>query len=129
MPDQGQMREFYDVMVACGMNVPPIEAWLAHYSLETELWPITDSEGRMFGGILFKNHMVHIAVRPEYHGRWVSPKLLRAYRAWTHDCDIFATPHQDNRRAIEFAKRLGFQESGSHGEFIILKKEATCHPH
>ena len=128
MPDQGQMREFYDVMVACGMNVPPIEAWLAHYSLETELWPITDSEGPCSGHPVQEPHGSHR--RPARVPRPLGiAKLLRAYRAWTHDCDIFATPHQDNRRAIEFAKRLGFQESGSRGEFIILKKESTCHPH
>lgn len=129
MPDQEQMRQFYAVMVACGMTVPPIEAWLAHYSVETELWPLTDAAGTVYGGALFKNHMVHFAVHPALHRRWLTPRLLKAYRTWRPACDVFATPHQDNRTAIEFAKRLGFQEDGARGEFVILKKEATCHPH
>lgn len=129
MPDQDQMCQFYDVMVACGMNVPPIEAWLAHYSVETEFWPLTDDRGAVYGGVLFKNHMVHLAIHPKLHRRWITPRILKAYWTWRPACDVFATPHRDNRTAIEFARRLGFQDAGTRGEFVILKKEAACHPH
>lgn len=124
------MRDFYDVMQACGMNVPPIEAWLAHYSQNSELWPIM-REGKMIGGVLFKGHLVHIAVRPEWHGRWITRDMLRGYRSWIHDVPIVATPPRENAQACALAERLGMKRTGvtgPGGQFIIYEKEPNPCP-
>ena len=80
----------------------------------------------MVGGILWKGHSVHIAVRPAYHCRWLKKSHLRAWRQFAHPVALFATPAADNTRAVELAERLGFVRRGRTGQSIILVKEATC---
>jgi RimJ/RimL family protein N-acetyltransferase len=124
------LRDFYDVMGACGMLRPPWEAWRAAYSENAELWPITDRNhgDKLVGGVLFKDHTVHIAIAPEWQRRWVSKALLRAYKTWAPACDVYATPAIDNTTACKFAERLGFQRRGEteDGQYAIYVKEATC---
>lgn len=124
------LRDFYDVMGECGLDRPPWEAWHAWASDNAELWPLTDRNRKLVGGVFFKGQTVHIAVKPEWQGRWVSKTLLKAYRQWTHDCEIVATPPADNRAACELAQRLGFVRRGPtpNGQFIVFVKEPTCHP-
>lgn len=126
------LRDFYDVMGACGMARPEWEAWHAWATDNAELWPLTDTAGKLIGGVFFKGHAVHIAVHPDWHGKWVSKALLKAYRQWTHDCEIVATPEVANAAAREFAQRLGFKYRGltDNGLFAIYVKEinnAACH--
>jgi RimJ/RimL family protein N-acetyltransferase len=124
------LRAFYEVMGECGLTRPPWEAWQAWASDNAELWPITDKAGVLVGGVFFKGQSVHIAVKPEWHGRWISKRLLKAYRQWTHECEIVATPEVGNKAACELAARLGFKNQGptENGLFIKFVKEATCHP-
>jgi RimJ/RimL family protein N-acetyltransferase len=130
------MRELYDVLVRCDMSPPPFEEWSAYYSENAELWPIA-KDGKFVGGVLFKGHTVHIAVHPDWQGRWLTAAMLRGYRAWTHDCEIFATPALNNAAACRLAERLGLERRGQTdcGRYAIyikapnpLKEEVPC-PH
>jgi len=118
-------RELYAIMGECGMDRPPWEEWAVHARENAEVWPI-EADGQMVGGILWKGHSVHIAVRPAYHCRWLKKSHLRAWRQFAHPVALFATPAADNTRAVELAERLGFVRRGRTGQSIILVKEATC---
>jgi RimJ/RimL family protein N-acetyltransferase len=120
------LRDFYDVMGACGMARPEWEAWHAWATDNAELWPLTDKTGKLVGGVFFKGHTVHIAVHPDWQGKWISKTMLKAYREWTHECEIVATPPADNVAACELARRLGFKERGrTSADYIIFVKEAN----
>lgn len=126
------LRDFYEVMQACGIAHMPWEAWQAHASENAELWPITDKEGKLVGGVFFKGQTIHIAVHPDWHGKWISKKLLSAYRQWTHECEIVATPEVNNQPARELASRLGFKFCGltENGRFAkYVKEPVPCRPH
>jgi RimJ/RimL family protein N-acetyltransferase len=125
------LRDFYDVMGACGMTRPGWEAWHAWATDNAELWPLTDKTGKLVGGVFFKGQTVHIAVHPEWQGRWISKALLRAYKTWTHECEIVAAPEVGNKPARNLAERLGFEYRGltPNGLFAIYVKEATCPRH
>lgn len=122
------LSEFYGIMGKCGMDRPPLEAWLAHARENAELWPIV-KQGKLVGGIFFKGHIIHIAVLPEWHKRWITKEMLRAYRTWTHDCEIVAHPPQDNKAARALLEALGFKYRTTQREFAIYVKEPNpCHP-
>lgn len=107
------LRDLHAVLVRCEMAPPPFDQWSAFYSDNAEMWPILDRKtAKLIGGVMFKGHTVHLAVDPMWQGRWVTKTLLRAYRAWSHDCEIHATPHKDNARAIELCRRLGLEHRG-----------------
>jgi RimJ/RimL family protein N-acetyltransferase len=123
------LRDFYDVMGECGMARPEWEAWHAWATDNAELWPLTDKAGKLVGGVFFKGHTVHIAVHPEWQGRWISKSLLKAYREWTHECEIYASPPVDNKAARTLAERLGFEYRGlsDEGPFAVyVKRPVPC---
>jgi RimJ/RimL family protein N-acetyltransferase len=122
------LRDFYDVMGACGMARPEWEAWHAWATDNAELWPLTDRTGKLIGGMFFKGHTVHIAVHPDWQGKWISKTMLRGYKAWTHDCEIHATPEVGNTKARELAERLGLKFRGltEDGLFAKYAKEPVC---
>jgi GNAT superfamily N-acetyltransferase len=135
------LREFYDIMGKCDMPRPPYAEWRAWATDNAEVWPINGG-GKMIGAVLFKGHTIHIAVLPEWRGRWIKPSMLKAWRnEYPHAADLFALPHDDNREACELAERLGFreapgrawdafgnQQSEAAGRKIYVK-ESACHPH
>lgn len=123
-----QLEQFYDILAECGLDVPNRELWLAYYTDNTEFWPLTNKAGQLMGGILFKGHTIHVAVKPEVQGRWINKTMLKAYREWKHPVDLIAHPACENVRAIELCKRLGFTHRGCERGHEIFVKEATCQP-
>lgn len=123
-----EMRHFYDVLVRCKLSPPPFEEWHAFYSVNTALWPIIARDtGEMIGGVLFKGHLIHMAVVPEWQGRWLNKTVLRAYRTWTNEADVIAAIPPDNTQAITLAQRLGWKHRGVEEGFeIYVKEKATC---
>ncbi len=119
------LREFYDVLGDCGQPRPSWDAFCAHAAVNAELWPLMKG-GKMVGGVFFKGHTIHIAVKPEWHGRWLTKRLRRAWDTYTHECDVLASPRTDNKAACALAERLGFKFNGFDGEFSTYIKEATC---
>lgn len=122
-------RTCYDILGEVGMERPPYEDWLREVTDNAEIWPIGVGPNRetLVGFVLFKGHSVHVAVKPEWHGRWIRPSLLKIWRTqYSHDCDLYATPDRFNKPACELAERLGFRRQSSLGQSIIYVKEATC---
>jgi hypothetical protein len=101
------LRRMYDILGECGEELPPWKQWRAFATENAELWPI-EGGGKMIGGILFKGHTMHVAVLPEWRGRWVKPSQLRAWRQFQHPVNLYATPTNEESR--ELAVRLGFVE-------------------
>jgi ribosomal protein S18 acetylase RimI-like enzyme len=121
-----QLDALFDIMVACHMDVPLREQWIAHYMGENcELWPLMKGD-KLVGGILFTGHVLHIAVHPDWQGRWVTKDMLRGYRAWYHEVTLYAYPHKNNAQAIELLKRLGWKQSQAetiNPDHIVYIKE------
>lgn len=130
MEDERYLAPFYAIMEQAGMVPPPFRQWREALAENYALWPIEGERGsgEMVGGILFVGHTIHIAVLPEWRGRWVRPSLLRAWREWTEiKADMYATPDASNKEAIELIRRLGakhIRREGDHEVFIL--KEAPC---
>lgn len=125
-----QLRRFYDIAVAAGRPMPPWEHWgptteLFQREGKIELWPI-HAGGQMVGGVMFAGDTLHIAVLPEWHGRWVTRAMRRAYDTWTHAVDIRAPIRHDNGPAIRLATRLGFKFQQDQGLYHLYVKEANA---
>ncbi len=120
------MRDMHAILERCGLNPPPFEEWHAYYSENTELWPLR-KEYKLVGGILFKGHTLHVAVDPEWQNRWVTKTMLRAWRDWKNEVDLYATPPKENEKAIELCRRLGMVHKGldETGQFEVFVKPAT----
>lgn len=118
------LRDFYEVLGECGMDRPPWPEWEAWATDNAELWPLRDGD-RFIGGVFFKGHTVHIAVKPEYQRRWITKRILKAFRSWTHECEIVANPAVDNIAARKLAGGLGFKYHGTSPgrKFAIYIKE------
>jgi RimJ/RimL family protein N-acetyltransferase len=134
------LRRFYDILGECGTARPPWEQWREFARENAEVWPIMGNlpagvaqphgmpAGRlMIGGVLFKGHSIHLAVLPEWRGRWIRPSMLKAWRKhYQHDCDLYATPDIDNKAARALAERLGFRLQRTLGQSAIYVKERTA---
>ena len=121
------LRDLYAILERCGDKPPPFEEWHAYWTENAEFWPIVGKDRKLIGGVLFKGHTVHVSVAPEWQCRWLTKTMLKAYRVWTHDCDIVAHPHKSNARAIELCRRLGMRHDGTDptGQFELFVKPAT----
>lgn len=122
------LRQFFDIMVATDQCQPEYwPLWRAQARENADLWPIMRG-GKMIGGVFFKGHIVHIAIHPDWHRRWATPGLMRAYATWTHDVEIVTHPLTSNTAACQLAERLGFVKRGQHKQFTIYVKEPKpCH--
>ena len=124
------LRRFYDISAAAGVPIAePWEQWGAAMrdamlQKKAELWPI-GAHGEMVGGVLLLADTVHVAVLPEWRGRWITKALRRAYDTWTHSIPIRAIVKPDNRQVIELATRLGFRFQQDAGLYHIYVKEPT----
>lgn len=118
------LREFYDIIGKCGMDRPPYEAWLKRATENAQVWPVM-AEGKMVGGVLWKGHTAHVAVLPEWRGRWLRPSHLRAWLSWDHPTDIYAKPTTEEARRL--AEKLGFVPIDEEGEPCThVKRSAAC---
>lgn len=122
------LERFYDLMVSCGIEEPlGREAWLKWASENSELWPIVKN-GEMVGGVLFKGHTVHIVVRNDWQGRWITKSMLRAYPQWRPTCDVYAPIRKGNTKAVALAERLGFRLQNDAGLYLNYVKRKCDEP-
>lgn len=125
------LRRFYDISAAAGVPLAePWEQWgpamqEAIALQKAELWPI-GAHGEMVGGVLLLADTVHVAVLPEWQGRWITRALRRAYDTWTHAIPIRAIVKPDNRKVIALATRLGFTLQQDAGLYHIYVKEPNA---
>lgn len=124
------LRAFYDILARVDRQpdeTPDVWCTRMRSAIDlrmAELWPISaPDQSLMIGGVMFVGHTVHIAVLPEWQGRWATRKLRRAYNTWTHAVPIRAPIRPDNIRAIELATRLGFTFQQEAGMYHIYIKE------
>lgn len=118
------LEQYYDIVTRnCGMYEPNREEWLRWASENAEFWPII-KRGELIGGVLFKGHTVHIAVKPEWQGRWVTKSMLRAYPLWKPQADVVAPIFKTRRQAIELAERLGFERLEETDHYYLYVKRA-----
>lgn len=126
------LRRFYDILVAADRQPDESpEAWCARLreamlQQKADLWPLSaPGQPLMIGGVMFAADTVHIAVLPEWQGRWATRRLRRAYDTWTHAIPIRAPIKPDNSKAISLAKRLGFKFQQDQGLYHLYVKEPT----
>ena len=122
------LLDAYHLMWQAGINVGNRDAWLDLYRhRDYEIWPIA-KDGKYVG--LFLMHQVetgqilaHIAVLPEWHGKWASKSMFKAYKLWKPTCPIYAPIACANKEAQELATRLGWKAwRGADGYTIYVKE-------
>lgn len=76
--------------------------------------------GIPFGGIILHGNDAHIAIPPEFHGKW--GMLLRPALAWlfSQRSEVFAKVHRPNRQSLRFLRRLGATLVGADDKFLIF---------
>lgn len=119
------LDRYYDLIEASGIHEPlGREAWLRWASDNSELWPIVKG-GEMVGGVFFKWHTVHIVVREDWQGRWITKEMLRTYPLWKPQCDVYAPIRKGNQKAIALAERLGFRLHNDAGLYLNYVKRRS----
>lgn len=104
-------------------------AWLAAHGVTEETFiaryrdcPSVGFEqgGIPFGGIILDGNDAHIAVLPEFHGKWAT--LLRPALAWlfSQRSEVRAQVHRPNRQALRFLRRMGGKLVGSDDHFYYF---------
>jgi GNAT superfamily N-acetyltransferase len=68
-----------------------------------------EADGRPIGGIIFDGEEAHIAVLPQYHGRWAA--LLKPALEWLFSLrdEIVVEIERDNTVCMDFMKRNRWQ--------------------
>jgi hypothetical protein len=105
-------------------------AWLAARGLDEEGFiaryrdcPSIGFEqgGVPFGGIVLDGDDVHIAILPEFHGKWGT--LLRQIFAWlfAQRSEVRCKVHRPNRQSLRFVRGLGAAQIACDDNFIIFK--------
>jgi GNAT superfamily N-acetyltransferase len=85
-----------------------------------------ECDGQPIGGILFDGQRAHIAVLPEYHGRWAV--LLRPALHWLFSIknEILVEVEDKNAACIEFIRRNGWPAVSQANDCTIFRM--TQHP-
>jgi GNAT superfamily N-acetyltransferase len=78
-----------------------------------------EMDGVPIGGIVFDGDQAHIAVLPQYHGRWAL--LLKPALAWLFSLkrEIVVEVERDNARCLRFMERSGWQHLRTTGDAVF----------
>ena len=88
-----------------------IEKEVRDFLPHVPLWLAVDESDRPLGFMLLEgNHLAALFVDPSHHGRGIGRTLLQ--HALTFHRTITADVNEDNTRAREFYKRIGFERTG-----------------
>ncbi|MGZ3240562.1 MAG: hypothetical protein ACXWIN_11540 [Burkholderiaceae bacterium] len=87
-----------------------------------------EDNGVAFGGVILDGSDMHIAVLPEYQGKWWS--LMSPMFDWifSHHDPVYAKIHRVNRRSLRFFRRLGAELVTSDDHFYIYMITAKTIP-
>lgn len=124
MTDKADLKVFYDADRRIYDS-----AWLAAHGLTEEKFiaryrdcPSVGFEkgGIPFGGMILHGNDAHIAVLPEFHGKFAT--LLRPALAWlfSQQSEVYAKVHRPNRQSLRFLRRIGGKLVGSDDNFFIF---------
>ena len=98
------------------LNVVDREAFVRFYLNAPSIGFAAD--GRPIGGIVFDGEQAHIAVLPQWHGRWallMKPALQWLFRLKR---EIVVEVEADNERCLRFLDRHGWPRIGAAGEGV-----------
>jgi GNAT superfamily N-acetyltransferase len=109
----------YDTPGLQALQIVTKEVFIAYYKHCPSIG--FECDEKPIGGIIFDGEQAHIAVRPEYHGRWAL--LLRPALDWLFSLktEIIADVEADNRVCIEFMKRNGWPAIGGKQGWITYR--------
>lgn len=125
---KSDLEKFMEIFMESGHDIPDRDAWLRVYSENSEVWPIQRC-GQMIGGVLFHHHTVHIAIKPEWHKRWATKTMLKAYPSWAPAVDVTAPISKTNTDSIRLAEHLGLEKlSETDTHYIYVKRKTDEHP-
>lgn len=124
MTDKADLKVYYDADIRMYDR-----AWMAAHGFTEEAFiaryrdcPSVGFEqgGIPFGGVILDGNDFHIAILPEFHGKWGA--LLRPALAWlfSQRSEVRARVHRPNRQGLRFFRRLGAKLVESDGNFLIF---------
>jgi hypothetical protein len=95
------------------------EAFISHYAGCPSIG--FECDGQPIGGVIFDGQQAHIAVLPDYHGRW--GLLLKPACDWLFGLrrEVFVRVESDNVKSRRMMDRCGWQRVGTEGEDLIYR--------
>jgi len=78
-------------------------------------------DGEPIGGVVFDGEQAHIAVLPQYHGRWAL--LLKPAVEWLLGLkrEVLVEVERDNARCLRFMERSGWQRVQATDDSIVFR--------
>lgn len=120
------LAKFHEIATKAGLPIEPWDEWSQTFTPEvTEVWPIIKGE-ETIGGVLFWHNTIHIAVLPEWQGKWVTKDMIKAYKTWTHTVPIVAMIKLGDSHLEKFATRFGFVRRAIDEKYSYYIKEPSC---
>lgn len=124
MTDKVDLKVFYDADMR--LYNP---AWMAAHGVTEEAFIARyrdcpsvgfEQDGIPFGGVILDGNDAHIAVLPEFQGKWGT--LLRPALEWlfSQRSEVRGKVHRLNRHALRFNRRLGGKLVGSDDHFYYF---------
>ncbi|MFZ6773927.1 GNAT family N-acetyltransferase [Undibacterium sp. SXout7W] len=73
-----------------------------------------------FGGAILHGNDIHVAILPEFHGKWAT--LLPSALEWifSQRDEVFGKAHRANRQSLRFIRRFGCKLIRSDEHFLIF---------
>ncbi|MBY8606290.1 GNAT family N-acetyltransferase [Burkholderia arboris] len=114
LADRADLAVFYEADAACFraagredmLRLVSKDVFISHYSACPSIGFVCD--GNAIGGILLDRDHAHLAVLPDYHGRWAilwKPALEWLFRMTP---EAWGIVEADNRVCLEFMNRNGW---------------------
>jgi hypothetical protein len=80
-----------------------------------------EMDGVPIGGVVFDGEQAHIAVLPQYHGRWAL--LLKPALEWLFSLkrEVVVEVERDNARCLRFMERSGWQHLRTTDDAVFYR--------
>ncbi|MFC5474023.1 GNAT family N-acetyltransferase [Paraherbaspirillum soli] len=103
------------------------EMFIAHYANSPSVG--FEIDGKMVGGMLLHEKKAHMAVLPEYHGRWALLWMPTLNWLFSLQDPVSVDVAINNDKCIRFLERSNFKRTGVKGIFVGFELSAKYVEH
>lgn len=120
--DHKLLRCAWKIATESGITQDEWEAWRDYFAAST-LWPVA-KHGELIGVIMLHGMpdgkiMLHTIIKPEWHVKWVTKDIIKAFRGWKPGVDVVTLSDGKDKAARLFGFRtLDREPVGNYNWFI-----------